>query len=65
MGRAVRPDGDDLGAWFKAYIDGMADAGVVANDREIRWAADTINSDRGQVRRVEITIRPLTESEHG
>lgn len=28
-----RRDGDNLLGWFKAYRDGLADAGVVSNDR--------------------------------
>lgn len=32
-------DGDGLIAWLKASCDGLADAGVVANDRGLTWLA--------------------------
>lgn len=32
-----RHDDDNLTAWLKAYLDGIADAGIVANDRDLTF----------------------------
>ena len=38
----LRTDTDNLIASLKAHCDGLADAGIVANDRGFVWAADPI-----------------------
>jgi len=48
-------DEDDIRAWFKSYIDGIALAGVVTNDRVIRWEKDELGADR-MMPRVELEI---------
>lgn len=32
-----RADADNLVAWLKASVDGIADAGIIANDRDLTW----------------------------
>lgn len=49
-------DADNIPTWTKAYLDGIADAGVVTNDRVIVWATDEIAADR-TMPRVEIELR--------
>lgn len=56
--RNKQPDPDNLIASLKPYIDGLADAGIVANDKNL-WP------DRPEIRRVErlprveITIKQI------
>lgn len=53
-------DMDNLPGWTKAYVDGIADAGVVTNDRVITWGPDLIDADRCSPR-VEIIIVRVDE----
>lgn len=52
----ARRDTDNLVAWAKAYIDGIADAGIVENDCGIVQLPPTIAVDKVNPR-VEITIQ--------
>lgn len=57
--RGRGPDTDNALASIKAAIDGVADAGVIANDRDIvSWSAEVV---KGLKREVVLTIseRPL------
>jgi hypothetical protein len=52
---AARRDLDNLGAWLKAGHDGIADAGIVENDRDFIPLPPTVNT--GDARpRIIITI---------
>ncbi len=35
IGRRIVRDGDNLNAWIKPYLDGLQDAGVFDNDRNV------------------------------
>lgn len=48
--RNKQPDPDNIIASLKAYIDGLADAGIVANDKNL-WP------ERPEIRRVERLAR--------
>jgi hypothetical protein len=52
----ARADKDNLAGWTKAYVDGIANAGVVVNDCVITWQGDEIEADR-TMPRVEIELR--------
>lgn len=60
---ARKNDEDNLCAWLKAYLDGLADAGIVAND-----SAFTIQTPVTQItgrkvtKRVVLTITAITEN---
>ena len=48
-------DRDNLIAWMKSGIDGVADAGVIANDRDIvSWSTEVV---KGIKREVVLTLR--------
>lgn len=49
------PDKDNVIAWLKPYFDGIADAGVVTNDRVITYLPVVIEKDKENPR-VEIEI---------
>lgn len=53
-----RRDADNLAASLKAQLDGIADAGVVANDAGFTHLPPRLLVDRENPR-VELTIRPL------
>lgn len=47
-------DSDNLVAWMKAGVDGVADAGIVVNDRDIKdWTTDVV---KGPSRCVVMTL---------
>lgn len=52
------PDPDGCIAWLKAYIDGVGDAGIFANDRELVWMHPKRAKDAKNPR-VELTITKL------
>lgn len=52
-----RPDPDNSIAWLKAYLDGLGDGGVFANDRDI-WPERPSFEKVEKMPRVEITISP-------
>jgi crossover junction endodeoxyribonuclease RusA len=54
-----RRDRDNLLAALKAAFDGLADAGVVADDSALTYLPISIGYDRERPR-VEITVTPLT-----
>lgn len=56
-----RRDTDNLGAWLKSYWDGIADAGIVANDSGLHHTPPTIVVDG--VNRVVIEIEQASEGE--
>lgn len=50
-------DTDNLIAWIKAGVDGIADAGIVANDKDIvSWSAEVVKGNR---REVVMTLKEL------
>lgn len=54
-----RMDDQNLIASLKAYIDGVCDAGLIENDRGLRWGAVTWEVERGipkNQERVELTF---------
>ena len=51
-------DRDNLGSWLKNSIDGIADAGVVANDRAFSSPETSYSHDKANPR-VVITITPI------
>ena len=55
-----RPDPDNLVSSLKAVFDGLADAGIVANDRDLWPERPTISKDKNNPR-IEITITEETE----
>lgn len=55
-------DTDNAAASLKAYLDGMADAGIVANDSQFILHAPTLLVDKANPR-VEIVIEPHRENE--
>ena len=52
-----QPDPDNLLASLKAYIDGLADAGIVVNDRDL-WPERPTFIRVTKFPRIEITITP-------
>ena len=52
-----QPDPDNLLASLKSYIDGLADAGIVANDKDL-WPERPTFSRVTKFPRIEITILP-------
>ncbi len=56
--RNKQPDPDNLLASLKAYIDGLADAGVVANDKNL-WPDRPRIERVERLARVEITIKQI------
>ena len=56
---AAHRDADNIMASMKAYFDGIADAGIVDNDRAFSHEPLKIEKD-AQNPRVEITITPIT-----
>lgn len=61
--RAAR-DGDNLLAWLKAYFDGVADAGLVANDAGITHLPATTDIDKTNPR-VELHFERIGTDERG
>lgn len=61
----VAMDQDNAIASLKASIDGLADAGIFANDRNVTWLAPTqvIGKRAGNLARVVLVIEPLTAAE--
>lgn len=55
-----RPDPDNLMASLKAYLDGLASAGIVANDKEL-WPERPRFHTCERLPRIEITICPEPE----
>jgi crossover junction endodeoxyribonuclease RusA len=53
-----RRDSDNLLAWMKAGIDGLADAGIVENDRAFSFPAVEVALDRNNPR-VILEVTPL------
>lgn len=53
--RNKQPDPDNIIASLKAYIDGLADAGIVANDKNL-WPERPAIQRVERLPRVEITI---------
>lgn len=49
------PDPDNVIAWLKAAFDGIADAGVIANDRDVEYPPVIIEKDSDDPR-VEIEV---------
>ena len=58
--RGMSADIDGRISSLKATMDGIADAGVVVNDRVLTWRAVEHRIDKANPR-VELTITPLTE----
>lgn len=56
--RRAKWDRDNLIASLKNYMDGIADAGVVANDRDFRWADPVFEIDKANPR-VELVITSM------
>ena len=56
----LRMDCDNATAWLKAYFDGIADQGVVDNDKAIEKITHEFAVDKASPR-VEITIRRETD----
>lgn len=56
-GRMMRQDPDNFIATLKPYIDGIADAGIVYNDRDL-WPERPEFRKVERMPRVEITITP-------
>lgn len=60
--RRGRWDEDNLIASCKSYIDGVVDAGLLANDRGLRWGQVVQEVDKSELRgRIELTFTPLAE----
>lgn len=59
--RGLKADGDNALAALKAYIDGVADSGLLDNDRGLTHEPVTIDVDRERPR-VEITITEIVEA---
>jgi Holliday junction resolvase RusA-like endonuclease len=53
----TRPDADNALASLKAAFDGLVDAGVLADDREVTFAPIRFAVDKADPR-VEITVEP-------
>lgn len=49
-------DEDNLTGWLKAYRDGLADAGVVADDHAIEWTVHVVTIDRDRPEGVRLAI---------
>jgi crossover junction endodeoxyribonuclease RusA len=58
---ATHPDPDNALAMLKPYFDGMADAGVLANDRNLAHNPIRFEKDRANPR-VELTITKIEEA---
>ena len=61
---ATHPDPDNALAMLKPYFDGMADAGVLANDRNLAHNPIRFEKDRANPR-VQITITRVGGEEAG
>jgi Holliday junction resolvase RusA-like endonuclease len=61
---ATHPDPDNALAMLKPYFDGMADAGVLANDRNLAHNPIRFEKDKANPR-VQITITRLGGEEAG
>lgn len=59
---ARRRDKDNCLAWIKAYMDGIADAGLVANDADFTYLPVRIEKDAKNPR-VELTITKMLDKE--
>lgn len=51
----TQPDTDNLLAWIKAAIDGIADAGILVNDKDI--ASWQVSVERGVKREVVVILK--------
>ena len=58
---ATHPDPDNALAMLKPYFDGMADAGVLANDRNLSHNPIRFEKDKANPR-VELTITKIEEA---
>jgi crossover junction endodeoxyribonuclease RusA len=58
---ATHPDPDNALAMLKPYFDGLADAGVLANDRNLAHNPIRFEKDRANPR-VELTISMIEEA---
>lgn len=58
--RGLRQDADNAIAACKSYADGIADAGIVDNDRAFQWGTPEFNVDR-ESRRLELVVTPLPQ----
>lgn len=54
---AAEPDDDGLTCWWKAGRDGLADAGIITNDRRFTQLPPTWGKD-AKAPRVVVTIEP-------
>lgn len=54
-------DGDNMLAWLKSSIDGIADAGIVANDRQFSYLPVEFRYDP-TAQRVELELIPVDSS---
>lgn len=54
------PDDDNLNCWFKAGRDGLADAGIIANDRRFTMEPATWGMDKDDPR-VVVTIEEIPD----
>lgn len=61
-GRGLKADSDNLTSWFKAGRDGLADAGLVANDQDFEVGGVTVQVDKARPR-VEVTLTEISEQE--
>ena len=66
--RLVRKDGrgrwddDNLIAACKAYVDGVVDAGLMANDKGLRWGSvEQVVDKTDRAGRIELTFTSLVE----
>ena len=57
---ARKRDKDNCLAWIKSYMDGIADAGLVANDADFTYLPVRIEKDAKNPR-VELTITKMNE----
>jgi crossover junction endodeoxyribonuclease RusA len=64
MPDARTPDDDNAAAALKAARDGIADAGLVENDRDIHAGRTAVQVDRDRPR-VEITLTELNAQQEG
>lgn len=54
-----RRDGDGLNSWLKPYLDGLADAGIVANDSAFTLLPPSQVTGKDAGRKVVLRIEPL------
>lgn len=56
----MHPDGDNVVASLKHYIDGIADCGIIRNDRGLKTDPPILEVDKDNPR-IEITITPVSK----